>query len=379
MTALRHWLLAFIFKQLKRIVFGTRNKRKKRVLLLVLTIFGVVLLFRGRKHERVSKHTACPEHFLPHEDAWEYGHCLPHQASVDSCATVKKSYRLDPSLTKCKTSSSSTVCQMHFLPSLKRDDVVFRVHCDDSICKEHNRSESIQVLNANPSDGTITEAGRFLNVVDLEEALLVIIRENIERKFHFVILRCTLKGTNKGISQLIPIDPQITIRTNASKPGDKNLVNVNIALLDSVSRAHFYRSLPKTVELFKTWRNDPRSAPAMVFDFELFQAVDGHTTENTHALFNGKLLPLERSDSRHSVNPGTMFGTFYKAGYQTMWQEDLCWKAGWGLMIDLLTGSWGNLAKRLQENFIDHSGIQSLIYFFISFNCIYVLHALDSW
>ncbi|KAK3711164.1 hypothetical protein QZH41_018522, partial [Actinostola sp. cb2023] len=180
--------------------------------------------------------------------------------------------------------------------------------------------------------------------------------ENIKKKIHFIVLRCTLKDSNQIVSQILPLDPRLTIRRNTTKSRDKNLVNINILLLDSVSRAHFYRSLPKTIEVFSKWNNDPSSAPARVFDFELFQAVEGHTTENTHALFNGKLLPLERTEGRHSVHPGTMFGAFQKVGYQTMWQEDLCWKAVWGLLLDLLAGSWNNLQDKLKENFIDHVG-----------------------
>lgn len=356
-------LISLTFKQLKKVSLRRRRRKvTKWIFLLLFSSLVLIFMFllNGKakimiKLKIMLGKKGCPKYFLPEEHAWEYGSCLPHQASNESCENVRTLYKVNPALTKCKASSSKRVCQLLHLPAPKHHDD-FKVTCDNSICIEHSKNESIQVLNVNPSNGQITEAGKFFTTTDLEAALMDIIRENIKQKFHFVILRCTSKDTKKGISQLVPIDPQLTIRKNASNTRDPNLLNVNIVLLDSVSRAHFYRSLPKTIELFKRWRNKSRSAPAMIFDFELFQAVEGHTKENTHALFNGKLLNLDSSQSSQSVNPGFMFSTFQRAGYQTMWQEDLCWKGVWGLLLDLLAGGWGNLAKRLQEHFIDHSG-----------------------
>lgn len=353
-------IISLTFKQVKK--FSLRRPRRKVTKCIFLLLFPSVLIFLfllGRGNIRIMnwQKGGCPKYFLPEEQAWEYGSCLPHQASNESCDKVRTLYKLNPALTSCKASPSKRLCRLLLYGIPKHADD-FRVECDNSICIEQNKSESIQVFNVNPSNGAITEARVFLTTADLQAALKDIIKENIKQKFHFVILRCTSKAndTKTRISQLVPIDPRLTIRTNASKLRDPNLLNVNILLLDSVSRAHFYRSLPKTIELFKQWRNNTPSVPAKVFDFELFQAVEGHTKENTHALFNGKLLYLNSSHSSQSVNPRFMFGAFQEAGYQTMWQEDLCWKGIWGLMLDLLAGGWGNLANRLQEHLIDHSG-----------------------
>ncbi|KAK3723606.1 hypothetical protein QZH41_019323, partial [Actinostola sp. cb2023] len=284
---------------------------------------------------------------------WKYGKCSPHKASNKSLEMVRDLYKLDPGLTRCKSPAGKTICQIKPRRKSSGDGKGYGATVDcNPICKEHNQSQSLNILTVR--DGQIKNVGSFQSRVDLEKGLLNVISENIKKKIHFIVLRCTLKDSNQIVSQILPLDPRLTIRRNTTKSRDKNLVNINILLLDSVSRAHFYRSLPKTIEVFSKWNNDPSSAPARVFDFELFQAVEGHTTENTHALFNGKLLPLERTEGRHSVHPGNMFGAFQKVGYQTMWQEDLCWKAVWGLLLDLLAGSWNNLQDKLKENFIDH-------------------------
>ncbi|KAK3749302.1 hypothetical protein QZH41_020078, partial [Actinostola sp. cb2023] len=125
------------------------------------------------------------------------------------------------------------------------------------------------------------------------------------------------------------------------------------------SRAHFYRSLPETIQLFKDWTRDPLHSPAQVFDFELFQAVEGHTAENTHALFTGKLFPPNGRDaSTRPVGMETLFGHYRQANYQTMWQEDLCWEGVWGLFTDLaIDAEWQNLGPKLEEVYIDSTGM----------------------
>jgi len=138
----------------------------------------------------------------------------------------------------------------------------------------------------------------------------------------------------------------------------KNTINVNIILLDSVSRPHFYRSLPKTVETFRKLAEMPNNASASVFDFELFQAVHGHTAHNEHAFFTGQLLPpLDPEEDPPSVKADALFGHFKRAGYQTMWQEDLCWTAGWGIVSDLVAEDWEELQIKLDESFVDNTGM----------------------
>lgn len=300
-----------------------------------------------------SNTSNCSPDFLDDNIAWRYGKCVPHRVSPVSCQIVKQFYQLDPSLTTCRNDLQRVICNVSVI-----DPAAFTlsVRCNRSMCAEHTKPDSILVLSLQPKDGFIKVNRKFQTVEQLEQNLPEVIRMNIKKKLFFVFLQCLLKGTKNKVSQLVPVDPALTVRRARSR--DANQINVNILLLDSVSRAHFYRSLPKTIQLFKSWKNHPKDSPAKVFDFELFQALEGHTAENTHALFNGKLLPpdpTKRSD-RRPVNPGNMFGRFSTAGYQTMWQEDLCWTGGWGLMVDLGAQRWRELTENVHKHSIDHTG-----------------------
>ena len=85
--------------------------------------------------------------------------------------------------------------------------------------------------------------------------------------------------------------------------------------------------------------------------------MHGHTTHNEHALFTGQLLPpLDPEEDPPSVKADALFGHFKRAGYQTMWQEDLCWTAGWGIVSDLVAEDWQELQIKLNESFVDNTG-----------------------
>ena len=63
-------------------------------------------------------------------------------------------------------------------------------------------------------------------------------------------------------------------------------INVNILLLDSVSRPHFYRVLPKAVKALRDIIYD-KNISATALDFELLQGIGQHTFENIRPIFSG--------------------------------------------------------------------------------------------
>ena len=206
-----------------------------------------------------------------------------------------------------------------------------------------------------PEEGLLRSARNFSQVSELETQLPRIALQSFQNKFNFVFVKCFSAANEQSLfSQLITIPAEITTE-KAPKQRAKNTINVNIVLLDSVSRPHFYRSLPKTIQTFKTLTQ--RALSAKVFDFELFQAVHGHTTQNEHALFTGQLLPeLDPEVRSPSVKPEVLFGQFKSAGYQTLWQEDLCWTSRWGLVNDLAVDDWEELQSKLKESFVENTG-----------------------
>lgn len=143
----------------------------------------------------------------------------------------------------------------------------------------------------------------------------------------------------------------------------KNRVNVNFVMIDSLSRAHFYRSLPKTVGILEKLHED---AHQKVFDYQFFQAVKQRTYESLQALFSGYVdmteVPFGTYDNPTNPLPvSQLFGLYKKKGYRTLWLEDLCWNWEWGLVKDLkvindtLTGPalWQKFKRALIDANID--------------------------
>ncbi|EDO38866.1 predicted protein [Nematostella vectensis] len=301
-----------------------------------------------------SKQGPCQDFLLARETF--YGDCTPHVSGEDACKLAKELHKLNNDILSCKQSRID-ICRVEMATHGVRG-VSVTVKCDTNECLDQMAPNSIKVEVLEPGTGKMETAGTFTAIGDLEKQLPQIINASIANRFYFVVISCIKKSNkSKTISQLLTFDPKLTLRRDTSKLRDKGLVNANILLLDSVSRAHFYRSLPKTIELFRSWESRPDRAPARVFDFELFQSVEGHTAENTHALFTGKMFSAAERKVRTPVGAGEMFGAFRGAGYQTMWQEDLCWTAIWGLMTDMVANKFEELEGKLKENFVDHTGV----------------------
>jgi hypothetical protein len=169
---------------------------------------------------------------------------------------------------------------------------------------------------------------------------------------NFLFLNCTGLFTGVKISQLLTFLPALPRLTNKKQ---KDKVNVNVVLLDSLSGAHFCRSLPNTIIFLQEKNADP-SFPAHVFEYELFQAVHGHTHDIEPALFSGTLYPEEWTSKQNTAKPvdlHVLYGVFKEAGYQTMFLDDLCWKA---TFTKVKSWSWKTLLKKTKAGNIDTRG-----------------------
>lgn len=303
----------------------------------------------------------CKDFFLTDANKHSYGACEPHMPTPDACKFADSLYHHDPSLLECKTNKENVeICSLGTEVFQKRK--LLKAKCDGRVCERlvnigNRKFVTFGVYSIDPEDGVLKSVRNFTTVSELETQLTRIALLSARNKFNFVFVKCFIVASNKTLaSQLIFVPPRLTSQ-EALEPRAKNTINVNIVLLDSVSRPHFYRSLPKTVETLRKLAKRTDMAPARVFDFELFQAVHGHTTHNEHAMFTGKLLPhLDPDEVTPSVRADVLFGHFKRAGYQTMWHEDLCWTGGWGLVIDLAAEDWEDLQLKLNENFVDNTG-----------------------
>ena len=315
--------------------------------------------------QQSSGESACNKLSITRTNRYSYGTCQPHKPTEASCLLAQTLYDYDPSLTQCKTNARYIkICS--FNSEIVKSKVVVKAKCERSVCdrllKEITpEGKSVSslfygVYTLDPEDGFLKSLRNFSTISELEARLPRVAERSGKIKLSFVFVKCFTVSNVTLASQLLAVPPRVTVQV-ASIPRSKNTINVNIVLLDSVSRAHFYRSLPKTVETFKKLSNNPTESPAKVFDFELFQAVHGHTTQNEHALFTGELLPpLDTEEDTPAVGGEVLFGHFKRAGYQTMWQEDLCWMGGWGLLMDLAAEDWYDMQSKLQETFLDSTG-----------------------
>ncbi|KAG0726675.1 hypothetical protein GWK47_036067 [Chionoecetes opilio] len=160
---------------------------------------------------------------------------------------------------------------------------------------------------------------------------------------------------------------QLFLYPKKSTPGRKGLdvvgyPNINVVMVDSLSRPHFYRSLPKTIGLFEDLYEKKHPE---VFDFQFVQAVKQRTYESLEALFSGYVntteIPFGTYDIPKRPLPVSQLLKHYKEkGFRTLWLEDLCWNWEWGLVKDLKVindsdsyPSWNKFKSALKKANID--------------------------
>ena len=172
-----------------------------------------------------------------------------------------------------------------------------------------------------------------------------------------------------GQPQLL-IFPPMTTESQSEIENNKRRkhLNLNFIFIDSVSRPHFYRSLPHTVKTFDSMVADHRDKDLLVLDFELVQGVRLRTFENLQALFSGTINPFEvpfgtQEMPRQILNLQKLLVPLRQLGYSNLWIEDLCPLWEWGLSKDLLVYNKTLSEVALYKKFIEaveRSGIDDL-------------------
>ena len=172
--------------------------------------------------------------------------------------------------------------------------------------------------------------------------------------------------------QILNLPPYIAPQETSTAKHTAKYINFNVIFLDSVSRHHFFRSLPKTVEFFERNQgdlNDSSKKQQLVLDFELVQGIRSRTYESLQALFAGLVNPFEKPFSTLSMPPTPLkteviLRPLKDLGYSTLWLEDLCYQWEWGISKDLLVHdkeltqeeTWKKLQKALKKAGIDSLG-----------------------
>lgn len=243
---------------------------------------------------------------------------------------------------KCNSKSTQSICTI----AGSFDTVL--VSCEHSPC---DTTVKVGLLHRETGDVEWEDVSSS----KLETFIKDVGLKGVEPMYPFLFLKCA-DGGKAGFTQLLSLP--LAISSNNSKQSlSKKNINVNIVFLDAVSRRHFYRSLPKTIKAFREINLTPKST-SNVLDFELYQALQAKPKETLLGFITGKNF----NKSRNAIAK-PLLSRFKDAGYQTLWQEDLCWKFGHGFVQDFglahmsTKEKWTRIKQVMKSNGIDSFGI----------------------
>ena len=270
--------------------------------------------------------------------------CIPHLMSEEACRFTKEVYKIDNKLHTCRVNSTKIYC---YLKHGKRLEFA---------CANINAYRYCKISWLNSKSGDIVAEKAVVNLSRLSIDLKLLAIITTAYKNNFLFLQCFPKIKREVAETQLIILPYSTVEKSISKRPGK--LNINIVLLDSISRAHFHRSLPVVLQTFNEINS--RYSKAEVLDFELFQSVHGHSAENFHAFFTGKLLPENMTATKKeyaNVGVEKLYGKLKDLGYDTMYQDDLCWKYWWGTRMELgMAENWQALQRAIKKSRIDFTG-----------------------
>uniref|UniRef100_UPI00398E932E uncharacterized protein n=1 Tax=Pristiophorus japonicus TaxID=55135 RepID=UPI00398E932E len=246
-----------------------------------------------------------------------------------SCRIMKELFA-DKRPANCSYQLSNVICEIK-----KYNPEKPQATCRHDLCS----ASSSVVIGLYSEDVGVNQWKKFKSTV---EAMVFINQELLIdwRTYHhgYCFIRC-LSHDGRKMSQLLILPPVLRADANSDKLTNEPTLNVNILLLDSVSRHHFYRILPKTINTFINLNTNVFKS-GHVFDFELVQGIKSRTFESLQALFAGESFnPLKPFSSfvlpPKAVDLNKTLGRFKEFGYEMLYLEDLCWKWDWGLVKEL--------------------------------------------
>ena len=147
-----------------------------------------------------------------------------------------------------------------------------KLFCNAEVCG----GLDAKIASTDPERGVITK-WRPSSLKTLTKNVGKAVETNRQNGFGYLFIRCG------NILQSL-IFPPILQKDN--EDSRKSKINVNVIVLDSIARTHFYRILPKSVAALREIAQDPK-LKATALDFELFQSVGQATFDNMRPFFSG--------------------------------------------------------------------------------------------
>lgn len=283
--------------------------------------------------------------------------CKPHRPDQDGIKQITDHYgpldRIESR--KCDDNHYSDICAFGKTESRNQ-----ALSCDLKVC---GKSE-VEIASVDPKMGKAVTDWKLLPKDQIDVTVQKAVTSNLERGFNFLFLRC---GSIFQVLSFPPVFRKVDGGKNRTK------INLNVILLDSISRPHFYRILPRAVEALHKISHDPK-IQATTLDFELVQGIGQQTFENIRPFFCGVLeddnkVTASSKNTRASLGVEVLYGTFKKWGYQTLFQEDLCWYDVWGSVLtdiekravpqsdSAFKERWKEFEEKVAKKQVDHQGI----------------------
>ncbi|XP_060594195.1 uncharacterized protein LOC132748595 [Ruditapes philippinarum] len=268
-----------------------------------------VMRLKNRLRGKINGMTQCKKHpFL----------------SRDCYSNFYKPYAIDIE-GACRKPGSKQFCSITGTPDQ------WGVHCNITSCgkKVYLGTKTIDRINWKV----------YGNKEDLQKSIANLIQSSTTR---FCFISCfTLHshGFEPQILNLPPPPQRTNHKAKRKSRREQNHMNLNFIMIDSVSRVHFFRSLPRSVKALNEITTEHEDA--MVLDFELVQGIRSRTFETLQALFSGYVNPYEvpfgiNDLSKEKLNVAKWLLPLRELDFSSLWLEDMCPFTGWGLSRDLL-------------------------------------------
>ena len=242
-------------------------------------------------------------------------YCDRRQPSVEECQKATRDYEVESPALRCEEPTDKDLCT---ITDKYRSNInaQVKVRCDIGRC-----GNPVHVVSVDPETGQLEEQEKwqkFTSKTDIEGKLPSVIIRNSQNGFNFCLVQCVRNNTSQFIRTVLSFPPVLGV-TSSHGPKSINL-DINVVVLNSVSRAHFYRSLPETVATIRNIVYD-NSTTASALDFEFLQSFGPAMAPHLQMQLLGKKVETPTQNSEIS----TLFAELKKLGYHNILQTDQCW------------------------------------------------------
>ena len=154
------------------------------------------------------------------------------------------------------------------------------ITCNAEICG----TSDVEIGSTDPYMGIITKWSPYSRKL-LTATVQKAVETNRKNGFGYLFIRCG------NILQSLIFPP---ILKKVKDGTERSNINVNVIVLDSIARPHFYRILPRSVAALRKIAQD-QEIRVTALDFELYQSVGQATFDNMRPFFSG-IIKGERYD-----------------------------------------------------------------------------------